>query len=132
MGFFQHFFQGRNGADPLGIFLLAISFALNIASRWIFPQVLSLVAYVLMGLCLFRMISRNIEKRQQENAWFMHLTRRFHGGTAQGPPTRAKKDRANYRYLKCPGCRLGIRVPRGRGNIRIICPSCGYVFDKRV
>ena len=132
MGFLQHFFQGRNGVDPLGIFLLVISFALNIASRWLFPQTLTALAYALMAWCIFRMISRNIPKRQQENAWFMQKTRRFHGQTVQAPPPRAQKDRANYRYFKCPSCRQGLRAPRGRGNIRIICSSCGYVFDKRV
>ncbi len=36
-----------------------------------------------------------------------------------------------YAYYKCPKCRAELRVPRGKGKIKIKCPKCGEEFIKR-
>ena len=125
MGFLQRFFYGRNGVDQLNIALFLASFGLNLLSRVLFQNFLSSVAYGLLFLCVFRMISRNVEKRQRENLWFQT---RFQALRVRGP----KKDKANFCYLKCPGCRQQMRVPKGRGNVKITCSKCGLVFYKKV
>ncbi|MBR3231854.1 MAG: hypothetical protein IKF75_04170, partial [Lachnospiraceae bacterium] len=42
------------------------------------------------------------------------------------------KDRKTYRYFKCPGCGQEVRVPKGKGRIRITCPKCHQSFEKTV
>jgi len=40
-------------------------------------------------------------------------------------------ERKTYVYYRCPGCKKILRVPRGKGRIRITCPGCGYVIERR-
>ena len=35
----------------------------------------------------------------------------------------------SYKYLRCPGCKAEMRVPRKRGAIVVTCPSCRTRFD---
>jgi len=128
MGFIQRFFIGRNGSDQLNIALLVAAIAFNLLSRLLFRGLFEALCYIAAFLWIFRMISRNLERRQRENAWFLQLIGR--GGakgsrTATQPRTKkAQKDRANFRYLKCPNCKQELRVPKGKGKIRITCPKC--------
>jgi len=136
MGFIQRFFIGRNGSDQLNLALIGAALASNLLSRFMFRGLFETLSYVLMFLWIFRMISRNLERRQRENAWFLQLIRR--GGakgtrtTTQTHRAKAPKDKANFRYLKCPNCKQELRVPKGKGNIKITCSKCGQVFYQKV
>ena len=35
------------------------------------------------------------------------------------------------RKVAARSCREVVRVPRGKGKIRITCPRCGYAFEKK-
>jgi len=141
MGFLQRFFHGRNGPDQLSMVLLIASFAATLLGRIAFQNFFSILASVLLVFGFFRMISRNVTRRRQENAWFLEKTKRFrrsgggghgaHAGTRPPNPPRVKKD-PNYRYFKCPQCKQNLRAPRGRGKVRITCSKCGRVFERVV
>ncbi len=141
-------FQGRYGNDffnqRLSIATIAI-LVLNMAIRlfWgvtVVSQVLSLVSMLLFIVVLFRMFSRNFEARARENEKYM----RFHGKMKQKwadltgkNPHRAKtaknnptwEERRKYKYLICPQCTQRLRVPRGKGKLRVTCTRCGNKFD---
>ena len=36
--------------------------------------------------------------------------------------------RRDYKFFTCPACRTTLRVPKGRGKIRIVCRKCGASF----
>lgn len=36
--------------------------------------------------------------------------------------------RKDYKFFTCPYCRAMLRVPRGRGKIKIVCKKCGSSF----
>lgn len=140
MNFFTQFLQGRNGNDQLNFFLLLLSLLTNILARFIVGAMLLNFSFVLLFLTMFRMLSRNIPKRQAENALFMQktagfwrrfpkLSRSFNSGYYgyQSAP-KAKKDRKNFRYFKCPTCRQGLRAPKGKGKLKITCTKCRAVF----
>ena len=40
-------------------------------------------------------------------------------------------DRKTHRYFRCPQCRATVRVPKGKGQIRITCPHCKHQFIKK-
>ena len=42
-----------------------------------------------------------------------------------------REDEKTHAYYKCPECKKELRVPRGKGKIRITCPHCGHQFVKR-
>ena len=70
--------------------------------------------------------------------WF-HRTFRSKTAGAKPAGQRAKRARKNptwsemrqYKYLICPQCAQRLRVPRGKGRIRVTCTNCGNVFETR-
>jgi len=117
----RHFMAGRYGTDQLNSAILWIGVGACILSMLIpFPLVnlvLFLFSYALMGVAIFRSLSRNTYKRYQENRKYLALLQRI-------------KDR-DHRYFTCPRCRQNVRVPRGKGKIAISCPKCGEKFIKK-
>ena len=63
--------------------------------------------------------NKNIEAKEK----FIALKRRISGNL--------HRDRKNYSYFSCPSCRTLVRVPKGKGNIRITCPKCGETFVRK-
>ncbi len=118
---FRRFMTGRYGSDKLNTAILLTGVAMWLLSMFIRQpsvQLLMMVFYYfLMGLAIFRMLSRNTYKRYQENRKYLQFIERL-------------KDR-QHRYYDCPRCRQQVRVPRGKGKIAITCPKCKEKFIKK-
>ena len=119
---FRNFMLGRYGADKLNTCLLGAGVVLMLIGsllgrRFAWASWCSLLSYVPLVWCIFRMYSRNLDARRRENAAFLNFFAHL-------------KDR-EHRYFRCPRCRQTVRVPRGRGQINIRCPKCGEQFRKR-
>ena len=41
-----------------------------------------------------------------------------------------RRQRNIYSFFKCPSCGTVLRVPKGKGRVRITCKSCGNVFER--
>ena len=122
------FMMGRYGNDHLNNVLIWSSLILLVLNIFINNSILSLIAYVLWGYSIFRMFSRKIYLRSNENFWFKAKTKkiRHHISAIR----KGMKDKA-HRYFVCPGCGQIVRVPKGRGKIEITCPSCHRQFDRK-
>ena len=135
MNFFQRignalsrFMYGRNGVDRLGLTMIWAALLLDIINmllreKPVVSGITGLVSGVLLFTALFRMFSRNLEKRRAENIRFMEkvwwpVSRRMAGARQQ----RMDKE---HRYFTCHRCGAVCRVPRGKGRIVITCPRCG-------
>ena len=129
MGFFRkignafaRFMYGRNGGDQLGLFIIWAAIALNIINIFVQSDAayaaVSAVSTVLMVWALFRMFSKNLQKRRAENAKFLQKV----WWPLKGKLHRLKDK--DHRYFTCPNCRTVCRVPRGKGKIVITCPKC--------
>ena len=77
---------------------------------------------------LFRLLSKNQEKRQMENARFYALFRSI--GRWKRGRKGIKTDKVYY-YFKCPTCGQSMRVPRGLGKIEVTCKACSSRFEVR-
>lgn len=119
---FRNFMIGRYGSDKLNTYLLIAGVVLMLigallGQRGGLASWCSLLSYIPLFWCIFRMYSRNIEARRRENAavqnFLSHLRDREH------------------RYYRCPRCRQTVRVPRHRGRINIRCPKCGEQFIRK-
>lgn len=123
----MRFMAGRYGNDPLNQALMAVALVLILASMFWAP--LYTVALLPLVWGIFRMFSRNIEKRRDEGLLFERGKGRvihFFKSTKNllvGTKT--------HRYFRCPGCKQQMRVPRGRGQVSIHCPKCGADFQKK-
>ena len=117
----RRFMEGRYGTDRLNTAILIVGgVAALIRSFFSQPFVnlaLWLISYVMMFWAIFRMLSRNVYKRYQENRKFLQVYDRL-------------KDR-QHRYFDCPKCHQMVRVPRGKGKIAITCPRCREKFVKK-
>ena len=96
-------------------------------------HVIGMVFYLLGWGCLiyayFRMFSRNVRKRYDENVRFLNKTAKIRGFFKSQKNLMAQ--RKDYHIYTCPGCKQKIRIPRGKGKIEIRCPKCGTTFIKK-
>ena len=124
----QRFMYGRYGNDPLNLFLIGLYLLIYLVSLFVRLGVLYWASFALMAAALLRMLSRNIERRQMENARFMRMAGPvlswFHFRWA------IRKDK-EHAYFKCPSCGQRLRVPKGKGKITVTCRSCGASFQEK-
>jgi hypothetical protein len=119
---------GRYGGDQLSLFLMVAYSVLHLLSSLLRFPPLSWLSLVLLALGCFRMFSRNLSKRREENTRFCNLLRPFFDWCKLCSVKRKDRDHA---YFKCPNCRQALRVPKGKGRISIHCRSCGVGFDAK-
>ena len=120
------FLYGRNGFDDLAKHtMIASIIVFLIYGFW--PQglvkfIFSVISYTLMGYSYFRILSKNIYKRVQENKKYL--------GAIKITKTRWQQ-RKTHKFFRCPKCKTWLRVPKGRGKITITCVKCSNKFEKR-
>jgi len=125
----SRFMQGRYGTDHLNRFIIGASMAILLVSLVTGWRIFYSVGLMLMILSYFRLFSRNISNRYQENQKYLGIKNRFISFfTKKGKTFNQKK---LYRFFKCPSCKQKVRVPKGKGKIEISCPKCGAKFIKR-
>jgi len=125
----MQFMAGRNGNDELNRFLLAVDMVLILLSV-IFSRgvgrILAPIALVLLGFTYYRMLSRDLIRRSDENARYFRIRERVLSAL------RVRKEqwvqRKDYKFFVCPACKATLRVPKGRGKIKIVCRKCGNSF----
>lgn len=122
MNWLYRFFYGRNGIDPLNVALIVVSMVLTLMSSIFNLVVLSILSWLLLILAFFRMMSKNLVKRREENSKFIA----FWSGIKKklGFNKARFNDRKTHRHFKCKGCGSELRVPKGKGVIIITCPVC--------
>lgn len=124
---FVEWSYGRNGADELSSACTNVGIVLVILNLFIKLNWLSIVALLLFAYAWFRISSKDITARSKENAQAMK---------AAGPviaflahPTKTAEEHKNYVHIACPSCGQKVRIPRGKGKVRITCPKCHTRFD---
>ena len=125
----RQFMIGRYGTDELSKVMLGAGVAimvLNIFLKW---RLLNVVVLALLALVYFRMFSRNIQARYNENQKYLVMKTKLLGSFAQSK--RRLEDRKDNHIYKCPGCGQKLRIPKGRGKIVITCPKCRTQFEKK-
>ena len=126
VGKMRTFFYGRNGFDDLAklslISSLIVFLIYGFWPRGIVKILLSLVYLGLLIYAYFRIFSKKVYKRVQENKKYL--------GAVQMTKTRWKQ-RKTHKFYRCPKCKTWLRLPKGRGKITITCVKCSTKFDKK-
>jgi predicted RNA-binding Zn-ribbon protein involved in translation (DUF1610 family) len=121
------FMYGRNGVDQLGQFTLVVYLVVWLVQLLVGWTALAVAEYLLLLLTLFRMLSRNLDRRREENARFVQAVRPVQ---RRWTTLRGRLRDREHRYFKCPNCGQQMRVPRGKGRITVHCRSCGATFEE--
>lgn len=129
MNWLRKFMMGRYGGDQLSMVLLIFSLLITFIAQLSGLPILAYISYVPLCISIYRILSRDIEKRRMENykfavaispaySWFNKMLKRA-------------KDSKTHRYFKCPNCKTNLRVPKGKGKIVITCPKCNTEFREK-
>ena len=130
---------GRYGADELNKFLIICGWALLLMGFVLsgidstvtvsLGSALVTISWAVLIFSIFRTLSKNTSRRAAENyKYFTYknkVLRWWKGIKARW------QDRKTHRYFRCPQCKATVRVPRGKGTIRITCPKCKNQFVKK-
>jgi len=126
---FSQMMAGRNGNDQFNVFLLIVNVVLLLISSIFknsFGRYLYILVIVLLGYMYFRMFSKNLTRRREENGKYMRLQYKF---AADFRKYRERwVQRRDYKFFTCPSCKTNLRVPRGHGKIKVVCRKCGNSF----
>jgi len=129
MNWLQRFMIGRYGVDQLSKAMLILTFILLIISTFTKSSVINAIAVVILALTYARILSRDINKRYQENVkflqWWSPISLKINRYLKH------LKERKTHRFFKCENCGQRLRVPKGKGKIRITCPKCQNTIIKR-
>ena len=134
------FMAGRCGTDDFARFqsiaaliLIVLSSVVSAAAStdlwYAVGSLLWFVGIAMMIWCYARVFSRNIYKRRAENSKYLAWRSRVKSGIS-GRKTRFDQ-RKDYRFFSCPSCKAVMRVPRGKGKIKIVCRKCGEAFIRK-
>lgn len=126
---FRGLMAGRHGADQYSMMLMWLGLALYLLGSIFGIAILLILGFACYCYTIFRMFSRNNEKRNEEN-------RRYLAKTAQ-VKTKWKQSRSRfahrkeYKYFKCPGCKAWLRLPHGAGVVTVTCSRCHNNFTQK-
>ncbi|MBR6514370.1 MAG: hypothetical protein IKT46_05990 [Clostridia bacterium] len=121
------FFYGRYGMDELGISLLWTSLVLSIINIFLNNIFIWIPEIALVAWCVFRILSKNIFKRQMENRAYNSILGRVRGYFKL--QKNKLRDRKTHIYRICPSCHSNLRLPKRKGEHTVKCPRCGNRFD---
>lgn len=135
-------FSGRYGADELSVTLIVTGILALLAYPIFTLEYLRIIfialGSVLIAIAVFRSLSTNIAKRRYENDSFLSFFKESSKEEKKrikeeekAKKAKRKEDEKVYAYFHCPKCRKELRVPRGKGKIRIKCPNCSEEFIRK-
>lgn len=136
-----NFMQGRYGFDQFGralsigvVVFWIIAIIIGVFSNLfgfvaaVISSIFNWIGLALMVFMLFRIFSKNHEKRRAENEWYLNKTSkssRAQNDISFRQNAQGGGDESAYKYLSCQFCGKQMRVPAGKGKIAVKCPSCG-------
>lgn len=126
------FLKGRYGPDELGrvLMILGLIFlVVSLISRW---YILCIPGILLQIYAYYRIFSKKLSKRYAENQKYMSIFNpvyEFFYKVKRHIVAILKTVRdKNYKYFVCPGCKQYVRIPKGKGKIKITCTYCKTQF----
>ena len=125
----RNFMIGRNGADQLSMAMLIAGIVLSLLTAITRLAVFNVLGLIVLVLTVFRMFSRNLEKRRAENQKFVNFRANF-GANAKQLMNRLKNMK-KYKYFKCPQCGARLRLPRKVGEVTVTCGKCKNQFKQK-
>ncbi|MDO5717842.1 MAG: hypothetical protein Q4P34_02565 [Tissierellia bacterium] len=132
---FSEFMIGRYGLDKFGRRLqlfffisLIISFLLKLNNKGgaLFFEIATLLIIIFL---YYRIFSKDIFKMRKQQEDYFRFERKI-----TIPIIKLKRKifgtKSNI-YISCPYCKDELRLPRGKGKLKVTCPKCKKIFIRR-
>lgn len=119
---------GRSGHDALNYALMLISVIFLSISLVVFHRLFTLLSWSFFLLVVYRYFSKNLYARNRENKCYQRTARQMIMKIKQGQ--RVLLDHKHV-YFLCPTCGRMLRVPKGKGTVKVTCSYCYEVFIKK-
>ena len=118
------------GIDLLTKILAFFCIGLSIINLFIYSILIYLIQTVLFVWMFYRLFSKNIPARQNENKKIMNFANKIKGKLSL--TKRKHNDRQTHIYKKCPHCSVMLRLPKKPGEHNVNCPRCKNNFKVKV
>lgn len=125
----RSFMNGRYGGDELTKALLWSGLILYILGNITAISLFALLGFAAYIFSIYRMFSRNMEKRRVENRCYLNAKQRFL--TKRSQAAVRWKNRKEHKYFKCPKCRSWLKLPRKVGEVTVTCGRCKNQFTQK-
>lgn len=128
-GKYQHFMNGRYGRiDVLNRTLIIISIICNLIAPFIPYHVTRYLGTLVLGSAIYRFLSKRLYIRGNENQHYLKLISMVKSRVNKEKNT----SKQLFQIISCPNCQQKLRVPKGRGKIKITCSRCKHQMVKKV
>ena len=118
------------GIDLLTKILAITCVTLSVINLFLASFTVHIIQTVLFIYMFFRLVSRNITARQQENQKTLNLYNKLKSKFTLS--RRRYNDRQTHIYKKCPHCAVMLRLPKRKGEHTVNCPRCKNNFKVKV
>lgn len=116
----RNYFRDSYGFDKFSKYLLIAGIILS------FGRYMSILGYAVIIYGVWRAISKNKYKRQQEllvfDNYLLILKQKYYRYKT------SITEKRHYKVFKCPNCSQKLRVPRKKGRIVVTCRKCSTEF----
>lgn len=126
---FEKFMTGRYGIDQLSIFLTYFAIFLLLILFFTGHGDYAWISLGIVVLSYFRVFSKNITKRYQENSKYLQISTKIKNFFVK--TKRNIFGTKTHKYFTCKKCKTELRVPKKKGKIKIRCPKCGEEYIMR-
>lgn len=121
------FMQGRYGMDSLYKALVGAYFALFVVNLFVRSTLLGYLATALVIFAFYRVFSRKLAQRAEENRRFLAFWNKVKQKTLQ--TVNRVKEYKTHRYRACPNCHTTLRLAKKMGTLTVNCPKCHHRFQ---
>ncbi|MGO4938187.1 hypothetical protein ACTQ54_11350 [Fundicoccus sp. Sow4_H7] len=116
---------GRYGIDQLYTALAVVFVLLQFIQLFLQTPLINIASIALLAWMTYRIFSKNITGRQQENQKYLMIKNKF----LKQLWVRKARDIRSHRYRECPECHKTLRLPRKTGTHTVVCPTCKERFE---
>lgn len=122
--------KDRFTIDEFGIFLVWVGIISSLISYFAKSSFFNSLGVVFVIYAIFRSFSRNKLKRGLENQAFKKQFLNPVKNSFKNLKPANKRDK-DHKYVTCSKCGQKLRLPKGKGKVKVKCPKCGNKFEAR-
>mgnify|MGYP002711937728 CR=1 FL=1 len=122
--------KDRITIDEFGVFLVWVGIILSVISYLASSAFFNALGLVVVIYAIFRSFSTRKDRRALENEAFKKQFLNPIKKSLRGFKRDSIGDK-DHKYVSCPSCGQKLRIPKGKGKVKVKCPKCGNKFDAR-